>query len=251
MTSNIPDNSKLDEAVKNTLNNYEAPFDSADWSRMERMLDAAPKSSSFKWSYAIGAVLGLAVVSGGYFAYTNHTAKQNEAVSTTPPPAPKTEQVVTPAPKTMTTTAAPVTTTPAAVNAAPEPVVTQPAVTTTTIPAVTDNKTNKPVDATTTKTPLAKDDKSKAKKQTTTVTGPDADVIVHQHVAAMGNEPVFGDMLDSSRGIIGETKEKDETKKAAKAKKDVPVGWNAFMLPNVNTDSLRKYKNMRDSLKVN
>ncbi|MCW3084746.1 MAG: hypothetical protein JWP12_2112 [Bacteroidetes bacterium] len=244
MTSNIPENSKLDEAVKNTLNNYEAPFDSADWSRMERILDTAPKSSNFNWSYAIGAVLGLAIIGGGYFAYTNYTSKHNDAVSITPPPAPKTEQVITPSPKTTTTTAAPVTTTPA---------VTQPSITATPPPAITDNQANKPADAATTKTPVAKDDKSKAKKQKTTdiSADPDANVIVHQHVAGMGNEPVFGDMLDSSRGIIGETKEKDETKKAAKAKKDVPVGWNAFMLPNVNTDSLRKYKDRRDSLKVN
>ncbi len=245
MTSNIPENSKLDEAVKNTLNNYEASFDGADWSRMERMLDAAPKSSNFKWSYAIGAVLGIAAIAGGYFSYTNYTSKHTEAVSTTIPTTPKTQQVVAPAPK-------PITTAPAAVTTTPDPVITQPAAATGT-PAVTDNKTNKTADAAGTKTPLAKDDKTKGKKQKATdvTADPDANVIVHQHVAGMGNEPVFGDMLDSSRGIIGETKEKDETKKAAKAKKDVPVGWNAFMLPNVNTDSLRKYKDRRDSLKVN
>jgi hypothetical protein len=66
----------------------------------------------------------------------------------------------------------------------------------------------------------------------------------------MGNEPIFGDMLDSSKGIIGETREKEETKKAAKAKKGTPVGWDKFMLPNVNADSLRKYREKRDSSKT-
>ena len=68
-------------------------------------------------------------------------------------------------------------------------------------------------------------------------------------VLGMGNEPIFGDMLDSSKGIIGETKEKESTKKAATSKKNTPVGWDAIMLGNVNPDSLRKYREKKDSTK--
>ena len=49
----------LDETVKTTLDTFEAPFEDADWARMESMLDAAPKSSTFKWSYALVEVSGL------------------------------------------------------------------------------------------------------------------------------------------------------------------------------------------------
>lgn len=62
----------------------------------------------------------------------------------------------------------------------------------------------------------------------------------------MGNEPVFGDMLDSTKGIIRVTKEKEETKQAAKKPSEYPIGWNNFMLSNVNPDSLKHY---RESIK--
>lgn len=61
-------------------------------------------------------------------------------------------------------------------------------------------------------------------------------------VLGMGNEPVFGDMLDSSKGIVGETREDAEKKEAAKKSREVPVGWNTFMLKNVNPDSIKNYR---------
>ena len=67
----------------------------------------------------------------------------------------------------------------------------------------------------------------------------------------MGNEPIFGDMLDSTRGIIRVTKEKEETKQAAKKPSEYPIGWNNFMLTNVNPDSIRHYRESmkKDSIK--
>ncbi|MES2286112.1 MAG: hypothetical protein V4547_10520 [Bacteroidota bacterium] len=45
--------SKLDEVIKETLSNYEASNSIADWAKMERMLDAAPKSNSFRYKHKL------------------------------------------------------------------------------------------------------------------------------------------------------------------------------------------------------
>ena len=67
----------------------------------------------------------------------------------------------------------------------------------------------------------------------------------------MGNEPIFGDMLDSSKGVIGTTQEKDETKKAAKSQSNKNIGWDNIMFSNVNPDSIRKHREAmkKDTLK--
>lgn len=46
-------NSKLDEVIKETLSNFEASNSIADWAKMERMLDAAPKSNSFRYKHKL------------------------------------------------------------------------------------------------------------------------------------------------------------------------------------------------------
>lgn len=46
-------NSKLDEVIKETLSNYEASNSIGDWAKMERMLDAAPKSNSFRYKHKL------------------------------------------------------------------------------------------------------------------------------------------------------------------------------------------------------
>lgn len=225
-------NSKLDEAVKTTLNDYEAPFEPSDWARMESMLDAAPKSTPFKWSYAIGAVVGVVVIGGIYLAVSGGSSTTTDT-STTTPTIEKVQPVVT----------APVKTTPPPVNNTAittneTPAVSAPAVTET---AVSKNETVidpkiKPEDKV-----IAKEDRKKEDKKSKKTTNKEEDVnLSNVPIMGMGNEPVFGDMLDSSKGIVGETKEKEETKKAAKAHKNTPVGWNNIMSPNVNPDSLRK-----------
>jgi hypothetical protein len=234
MINNTPD-SKLDETIKNTLNNYEAQYDASDWSRMETMLDAAPKSVNFKWSHAITVIIGIAVIGGGYALYNAFSGPSGSSteVSTTPPPVAP-ENTPKENTNTLTTTA----------GSAPKQ----------DIPSVTPEKILTPVISTPENTEpkvLVKEEKKKEKK-----TSPDKSAdprpIIEQNdkVLGMGNEPIFGDMLDSSKGIVGETREKEETKKAAKAKKNTPVGWNNFMLPNVNADSLKKNREKRDSLKT-
>jgi hypothetical protein len=94
--------------------------------------------------------------------------------------------------------------------------------------------------------------KLKTENKNSNTVGEDALTKSKQSVIGMGNEPVFGDMLDSSKGIINETKEREETKKAAKTK-TYPIGWNNFMLSNVNPDSIKNYheRMQKDSLKSN
>jgi hypothetical protein len=235
MINNTPD-SKLDETIKNTLNNYEAQYDASDWSRMESMLDAAPKSTSFKWSHAITVIAGVVVIGGAYLAYNAISSSKNNdtEVSTSPVP----ENTVKESPVTVTK--------PAMITPAPKKE--EPAV-------VVEEKTNVPAvkEETAVLKPetkvISKEEKKKEKKKTEKITDVRPIIESNDRILGMGNEPIFGDMLDSSKGIVGETKEKEETKKAAKAKKDTPVGWNQFMLPNVNTDSLKKHREKRDSLK--
>lgn len=241
MVNNTPE-SKLDETVKNTLNNYEAQYDPSDWSRMESMLDAAPKASPFKWSHAITVVIGVVVIGGGYALYHAFSGSETKTELNSTPPASK-ENIVKESPKTITKPVpapAPVTTAPTTI------IKDEPPATTIAAP----EKKTTPTEITVkpeTKAPVKYKNKTSKAPEKQTETGPIIES--HDKIMGMGNEPVFGDMLDSSRGIVNETKEKEETKKAAKAKKNTPVGWNQFMLPHVNADSLKKYRDQRDSLK--
>lgn len=252
---NNTQNSKLDETVKQTLSNYEAKFDVGDWAKMESILDAAPKSSSFKWSYTLNIFIGAAVLTGGYFIYKLvNTIKTSEKLEVT---APIIENKI------------------ATGNTKPEikplttPSIIQPPQTNTALTSATelsakknnvaivtnDKKTipseNNNIDPSLSKNLIS--DKTKTKKSDKTKVNKEVEDEFNktQQVIGMGNEPIFGDMLDSSKGIIAETREKEETKKAAKSKTEYPVGWNTFMLSNVNLDSIKNYraKNAKDSLK--
>jgi type IV secretory pathway VirB10-like protein len=242
MVNNTPD-SKLDETVKNTLNNYEATYEPGDWSRMENMLDAAPKSSNFQWSYAVKVVGALAVIAVGYFIYNAvNTPELNKDEIISTPPIKTEEEVVKVSPDVTAPVPAPAVASPKIDQTEVANEVAKETVTPDKI-AVTSPLNEKL--KTEEKAVVKKEDKRKDKKQKENTD--DKNVITHTLI--MGNEPVFGDMLDSSKGVIGETKEKEETKKSAKAQKDLPVGWNSFMLKNVDPDSLKKHREKRDSLK--
>ncbi|MBK7181809.1 MAG: hypothetical protein IPH89_02160 [Bacteroidetes bacterium] len=68
MIDNTP-NTKLDVAVKNALKDFEAPYDSNDWSRMESMLNVAPKQTQFNWKYSLNIIIGIAILGGSYIIY--------------------------------------------------------------------------------------------------------------------------------------------------------------------------------------
>lgn len=245
-------NSKLDEAVKTTLNNYEAPYDAGDWARMENMLNAAPKSSSFNWTktLSIGAV-AVAVIGGSYFLYNSISSAPQKTVTT---PAITPVEKVQPQPKTPAPIPATINTTPAATSTPVATETNNTSVDTKPEPNVAATKTENKIPEKETKTVVLKEttkaETKKSGKEKNNTTKQTPVVEINHGVLGMGNEPVFGDMLDSSKGIIGETREKEETKKAAKANKSMPPGWNSFMTPNVNPDSLKKYRERRDSAKV-
>jgi hypothetical protein len=228
MGNNTTD-SKLDETVKKSLDSYEANYDAADWSRMERMLDAAPKSSASKSSYNIAVIIGAVVLAGSFFIYKGITSPK----STTGPTAPEqaTEMVTAPVEKKTTT------------------VKTTPAPAAKTIPAETAVVNSQPVAipeakpavVPEAKTVIATTDKTKAVKKSKTNEA-DADFPKNQKVTVMGNEPIFGDMIDSSKGIIRETKEKESTKKAAKSKGTSNIGLSGLMY--LNADSIKKQKEL-------
>lgn len=239
MENNTPP-SKLDETLKESLSSYDAKYDSGDWSRMERMLDSTPKSIAPKGSYNMALIIGGIVLAGGFVIYKGVTSSYTPTPDTTT----ETETVVTP----------PENKTNAVIKPTPAPSVvvkTEPAVVKETPVNVPELKTPLPevkpsVGVTENKQTDALTQKKKSEKKATTPG--DSDKV--QKVSVMGNEPVFGDMIDSSKGIIHKTKEKESTKKAAVEKgSKSSVGLNSLF--NLNADSLRKQKEMmqKDSIK--
>lgn len=243
MLNNTP-NSKLDETIKQTLSGYEAPAEGADWNRMEQMLDNLPRSTPFKWSYVLNGFIGLAICTGAYFTYTAIKSHPAAPKVTAPAPVLETPVVSTPAPKATapTTTSEPAP----AVMSSGSNTTTGTASTPVSIPVAGNTTAN------TTGTEAQQLAKSKKKKDNAAAPVLDPEELKNIRVIGMGNEPVFGDMLDSSKGIVGETKEKQELKEAAKKNKSLPVGWNSFMLSNVNPDSIKSYRERvkKDSVKI-
>lgn len=229
MENNTPPN-KLDETIKDNLSNYDAKYDSGDWARMERMLDATPKTIVKTGSYNMALIIGGVILVGGFAIYKgiNSSKTTTEHTKETPvtTPEPKTEIISKPVPApviTNTVTTAPIVT--EAPTVVPEVKTSIPEIKNTV--AVVDTKTKK-------------DKKSKVN---------DNDINKTQKVTVMGNEPIFGDMIDSSKGIVRETKEKESTKKAAVTKgTSGNVGLSGLL--NLNADSIRKQKEQlqKDSL---
>ncbi len=220
--ANTSNNNKLDEKIKQSLSNYKATNSVVDWSRMEEMLDSAPRANTFKWNYLFSALLCIIIVGGAYFMYDSLSySKLNEKKDVIEPTKlleknstltiPKVEGTLieSSAPKEM----------PEVTNAAS---------------IENESKSAKFISHTTLKSEsIQKDVNVNIKKPT--------------QILIMGNEPVFGDMLDSAKGIIGATKEKESTKKSAVIHSESPIGWNKF----INQDSLRlNNKSQSDSLKL-
>ncbi len=208
-------NNQLDTKIKESLSKYLASKEASDWARMETMLDAAPISSSFKWKYVLNLFIVLAVAGGGYLFYTHLNTPKAEVKSGTIAPESPAVPMVAP---TVAPTVAPIetdtkTTTPVApeVEIKKEDMVKK-----------ENNTTEKSINKT--------EEKNTEDKEVNTVKDTPPQIYI------MGNEPVFGDMLDSSKGIVGETKEKEETKKAAIEHSENSIGWSKI----INQDSLKK-----------
>ena len=241
MVNNTND-SKLDQTVKQTLSNYEAPYDAADWAKMESMLNSTPASTNFNWSYTVKIFISLIVLGGGYLFY--HSLNSSKTTETIDDPTPQQSienkvNAVTTKPVTIPTPSVPVS------SATKE--TSQPSESITPSPAENVVIKNENVQK---ETVVPEKDKNNMKSEAASVKEEkDKKSTKRQQVLKMGNEPIFGDMLDSSKGIIGNTKEKEATKKAAQ-KQPSAIGWSSFILQN-NLDSLKKYhlQQQKDSLK--
>ncbi len=224
--------SKLDETIKDSLSNYDAKYDSGDWARMERMLEATPKSMAPKGSNTIALILGVVVLVGGFLIYKGINSSKKSKETTVAPvelPIEKTAEPITkttpPAAKTKdsepTSTSAPTVIPPSEVKSkVPEP---------KTIVSAVEQKLK----------PVAEKRKKEKKQNTSTL---DIDFPKNLKVTVMGNEPIFGDMIDSSKGIVRETKENESTKKEAVIKGSNNIGLSGLL--NLNADSILKQKEL-------
>ena len=186
-------NNKLDETIKQSLSDYEAPFDPNDWAKMESTLDLTPKTNTFSWSYVIGVFVILAIGTGGYLLYNKWSTFKTNIPETTQP------TVKTPVPVVKK---APAIVTPTVTKPTPLPE------TKTETPVIIDETVNNTKEkeigsnSKTSKIEPAPTEKTKKKKTKEEISkDKEGENSKHQQVIIMGNEPIFGDMLDSTRGL--------------------------------------------------
>jgi hypothetical protein len=83
--TNSPNN-RLDEFIKETMKNYEVPYNEAHWQEFESQLNAQPRNvSSFNWKFSLNTILiitAAGIVSAFVYASVSHSSdkKQDDAV---------------------------------------------------------------------------------------------------------------------------------------------------------------------------
>lgn len=238
---------KLDETIKNKLSHYEAAYDATDWARMERMLDAAPKAKTINWKYAAGIAAIIAVMGGGYLTF-----KMINTPDTNNVPVQSVEDSSAKAPSLPEKNIVPVTVPAASVkedNKEPEKKEDEPVIVKETEAISKDESRVKEKESKKEITRKKDSERKKKKSEDSATTLEEEDFDFSKTpIIDMGNEPIFPDMLDSSKGIKGSTKEKESTRKAAKAKKEQRLDFNKII--NLNADSLKKFRDQmkKDSL---
>lgn len=251
-------NNKLDDKIKDVLNNYTAEFDASDWTALEKKLTNTSSGKSFRVdskilmrSLIVAGALGIGVLA--FYLIDQNSKKtsseqpKNEVIKNTPVQTENnTPQEIAQPPVVLidSTNIVPTDTLPVAneeadVTAKPEKAVEEKI--SDTKPIAKENKPAKEAKKET------KKEKGETKKTAETTTAGKEDE-KPEKIFIMGNEPVFGDMIDSGKGITNKTKESEETKKSAQEKGIVPVGWDAYMLQNVNPDSIRKNRALKDTI---
>lgn len=255
---------KLNELIKQTLSNYEAPYITADWPQMERILDSAPKSSSYrykqkllssveslsaisksksvKWLFSpyflIAVILGL----GAYFLYNILSSSNSFDDTTNATP----EQTISMEPKESSASAyIPTDSSTVENEILPMPDTTSAALLTNDKTAVQtsepelvkkENTVQKKINLI---EKIEKTDKTVVKKLEPVLLKPNTTVL-----------PVLSD----SAKVIGEKAlEKTETNPTQLENKPQPEnspGRNNFLLPANTADSIKKYKSTQplDSL---
>lgn len=268
---NNKNKSKLDEVIKQTLSSYEAPYNSSDWEQMERILDAAPKSKSFrykhnllsifesaktvpksksaKWIFSPYFLIILILVGGAYFLYTIINSSKTPENSIDSALQNTVDSINS---DTLKTTILPTI---------PQDVLkveNKTELTKDTIKISTNDKTS--VKATETE-PVKKEniiqketnviEKSDIKKIDKTKIDKRKDSIKAEPVFQKENPPSLIVVPDSSGRESKEKKETDQIQKEDKKLPDNHLGRNSFLLQKINADSIQKRGNLSptDSLK--
>jgi len=243
-------NNKLDGKIKDVLRNYEADYDINDWAKIDAKLGRSQTSSfSVNSKYLTRGAIALLVIAAIFSVYkfvpfdifkSKQSTKQETPVQK---PEEKPNNTITENPVVVANNVDSIT-----ISDTTETNITEPAIAANNISEEKDIATKESIEKTketvadNNRTKEKKSEKSKEKsgtKETLTVDD-------KTQVIIMGNEPVFGDMIDSAKGITSKTKENEQTKKSAKEKGMVPVGWKSFI---VNQDSLKKTQTKKDSIK--
>jgi len=215
MTNNT--DNQLDNKIKESLRDYLASKQAADWSRMESMLDASAPVSSFKWKYVINSLFAVVILGGGYLAFSLITGTNEPAKTEITAPAVTNETAKT------TEVSNPIS--------SEEPTIETETKTATNV-SVTRNSAKNNSGAGSSYSPQS----SQNNETENTSSQTEAKVTKPVQIMVMGNHPIFGDMLDSTKGIVGETKENADLQKAAVINAEKPIGWKMF----INSDSLQK-----------
>ena len=232
----------LEEVIKQTLSNYEVPYTTSDWSQMERILDAAPKSNSFKykrklvsvgesvkaipkaraakWLFSPYFLIGLLIVCGSFFVYrifySNKTVENN-------------------------------------VNSIPQDTIEK------TIPIVVATETVKTIIPPTISVDTLKS-KNDSVESTEIVPDKKEDIVQKETILPEKKENIKPDikkdlkkedqiLKKKNQSILVEVH--DSLKELNKKQPDNTFGRNNFLLQSINADSIRKHQNPapKDSLK--
>ena len=253
--------SKLDLLIKKTLSSYEVEYNADDWSKMEKVLEVVPKSKPFKASYLLFLLIGVLVIYGSYLLYTKISFEKKSAIIN--PVILQKDSIV--APKSISTKSIISTKKIVSIDSVSQKnssYVNQDSIDDFTameaekLNATEDEKKLSKIKAsekTEKQDSLLKEKKLKkelaAKEKLKNKLAAKEKELNKQQNSKDSEEAAFGDMLDTTRGIVREIKEKDQSKKPEVENNKTPVGWNSSLLKDVNPDSIKVRRTRKDSLK--
>ncbi len=241
-------NTELDEIIKQTLSDIEAPSLTSDWSQMEKLLDAAPQSNSFKykheltsfvesikdftksnslkWVFSPYFFIFLAIVAGAFLLHNRMNLPVTDENTTN---LIAKDTIIADPSKSITP------------QVLPKDVLN------------TNNKKQLPKDSmnnqisTSDKNSLKSEEIKSDKKENTLIeeseevkTDNKKDLKKKEQISKKENFPVSKDSRDSANGVSEGNNQSDNS-----------VGRNNFLLYNINSDSIKKLQNQqpKDSLK--
>ncbi len=259
-------NGKLDELIKQTLSDIEAPYDTADWPQMESMLWAAPKSKSFTYNLKLSAIfdalknipksksvklifspyllIGLIIIAGAYLLYNVLNSSKNNTNST-----PQNTEVKAVNADTINTASAPAPA-PDVINEGNE--IELPADTIDNLSSASEKNSEKTDDEEVVKTESAVQKETNAvEKNVKEKTDNKKDSKKKEKNINKENPPALIETPETTKENTDQSKENTQEQEEGKNQPDNFIGRNNFLLHNVNSDSIKRFKSQqpKDSLK--